>query len=145
MSYYFVMVGHEDNPIFELEYSRTHHLGTLEKQNPPSKKEDQLHLHQFTAHASLDIIDETKWTSNNLNFKALDRFNEYIISAFVTPSQIRFVMLHVERNDDAIKNFFHDVFDLYTKLSLNPFYAPGTKINFQSFLQRVNSLCKKYL
>lgn len=145
MSYYFVMVGHEDNPIFELEYSRVHHPSTSEKQNAVVKRDDQLHLHQFTAHASLDIIDENKWSSNNLNFKALDRFNEYFISAFVTPSQIRFVMLHQDRNDDGIKNLFHDVFELYTKLSLNPFYTPGTKINFQSFLHRVNALCKKHL
>ena len=145
MSYYFVMVGHEDNPIFEVEYSRAHHTGTQERQSSAQKKDDLLHLHQFTAHASLDIIDENKWVSNNLNFKALDRFNEYIVSAFVTPSQIRFVMLHLDRNDDGIKSFFHEVFELYTKLSLNPFYSPGTKIHFQSFQQRVNTLCKKFL
>ena len=108
MSYYFVMVGHEDNPIFELEYSRVHHPSTSEKQNAVVKRDDQLHLHQFTAHASLDIIDENKWSSNNLNFKALDRFNEYFISAFVTPSSIRSGSSCCTKigTDDGIKNLF---------------------------------------
>lgn len=51
--------------------------------------------------------------------QAVDRFNNLVVTAFVTPGCARFLLLHDGRNDDAIKNFFTDVYEVYLKVSMH--------------------------
>lgn len=59
--YYFVIVGHNDQLIFEMEFPVVDAKKRLDS--------DTRHLIQFIAHAALDIIDEQMLTNPQMYLK----------------------------------------------------------------------------
>ncbi|KAK7350925.1 hypothetical protein VNO77_09987 [Canavalia gladiata] len=110
----FIIVSRNDIPIYEAE------VGVA------AKREDAAQLHQFILHAALDIVQDLAWTTSAMYLKSVDRFNELVVSVYVTAGHIlyffldfiihtRFMLLHDSRNDDGIKSFFQEVHELYIK------------------------------
>ena len=62
MSYYFAIVGTEDNPLFEYEFGTSKHGG-----DGLSRFSDQVrHMNQFILHSSLDIAEEVQWSHGQM-------------------------------------------------------------------------------
>uniref|UniRef100_A0A915CNN1 Trafficking protein particle complex subunit 2 n=1 Tax=Ditylenchus dipsaci TaxID=166011 RepID=A0A915CNN1_9BILA len=135
--YYFVIVGHNDQPIFEIEFPVP---------DPKKKREhDVRHLNQFIAHAALDIVDEQTIQNQQMYLKIIDKFNEWFVSAFVTAGRMRFLVLHTQKNDEGIRQFFQEMYETYIKYSMNPFYSHDTPIKSPSFEQKAITYGRKFL
>ncbi|KAJ2444599.1 TRAPP subunit [Coemansia sp. RSA 2424] len=130
-TYYFAIVGTNDSPLYETE------LGV--------QRDESKYLNQFIVHAALDLVDDAQFMSNACYLKTIDRYNDWNVSAYVTPSNTRLMLLHEAKADDAIKLFFTDCHELYLKTLLNPFYEPNSPIQSQAFDIKVNTLAKKHL
>lgn len=65
------------------------------------------------------------------------------VSAFVTPGSAKFLLLHEGKSDDAIKHFFNEVYELYLRISLNPFHSPASKLTSREFDRKVRAACRK--
>ncbi|XP_046852747.1 trafficking protein particle complex subunit 2-like [Xenia sp. Carnegie-2017] len=147
--YYFAIVGHNDNPIYETEFSPlmrfSHGHTNTDTGRDQIKKSNDPHLNQFVVHAALDLVDEVMWTTNNMYLKVVDRFNEWFVSAFITAGGMRFMILHDVKNEDGIKSFFNDVYETFIKVMMNPFYKHNTKINLPVFDKKVILAGRKHL
>lgn len=93
----------------------------------------------------MDLVDEHKWKTQNMHLKSIDRFNQWFVSAFVTASQIRFLIVHNNKNDEGIKNFFNEMYETYVKYSMNSFYKVNTPIKSPMFEKKAQLYGRKYL
>lgn len=62
MSYYFVVIGTQDNPLFE------HEFGTSKQGGDGQSRfsEESRHMNQFIVHSSLDIVEEVQWGTSQM-------------------------------------------------------------------------------
>lgn len=103
------------------------------------------HVIQMIANASLDVIEDIMRKENTMYLKSVDKLNEWTVSAFITPGNTKFVLLHEGKNDEGIKLFFTDVWELYVKTLLNPFHTAQSSIRSQLFDVRVRASAKRHL
>ncbi len=109
------------------------------------QREDVARAAQFILHASLDMVDMNTWVSNAAYLKVVDRHNEQLVSAYVTPGGARLLVLHDSRNEEGIRAFCAEVHEAYVKLLLNPFYTPNTRIDNKDFDARVRLIARRHL
>jgi trafficking protein particle complex subunit 2 len=62
MSYYFAIIGTQDNPLFE------HEFGTSKQGGDGQSRfaEQANHMNQFIVHSSLDIVEEVQWGNGQM-------------------------------------------------------------------------------
>ncbi|KAJ1642232.1 TRAPP subunit [Coemansia erecta] len=130
-TYYFAIVGTNDSPLYEAEFG--------------AHQDESKYLNQFILHAALDLVDDAQFMTNACYLKTVDRYNDWNVSAYVTPSNTRLMLLHENKMEETIRSFFVDAHELYLKTMLNPFYEPNTPIQSQTFDSKINGLAKKYL
>jgi trafficking protein particle complex subunit 2 len=130
MTSLFLIVGLGGEPIYELEMGQ-------------GRTEDSAHLNQFIAHSALDLVDAAAWTTTAMSLKCVDRFQDKFVSAFLTPGNQKFLLLHDGRNEDSIRGFFLDVHELLIKHLMNPFTEYDTPIVSAAFDKRVRAFAKK--
>lgn len=71
MSYYFAIIGTQDNPLFEHEFGTSKQGG-----DGLSRFSDQArHLNQFILHSSLDVVEEVQWNNGLMYVISLPRIN----------------------------------------------------------------------
>ena len=107
----FIILGRNEIPIYEVN------LSTVRKETNT--------VYQFILHAALDIINEEAPFNSAMYLKSIDRYNELVVSAFVTAANFKLILLHDFKNDEGIGNFFKEVYDLLLKSMLNPFFDLG--------------------
>ncbi|KAL1988456.1 hypothetical protein VTN96DRAFT_9511 [Rasamsonia emersonii] len=94
MSYYFTILSPTDVPLFSVTFgtSKAGGDGVARFRFPESAQ----YMNQFIVHASLDIVEEVQWTNGALYLKHIDTYPPTAahISAFLTPSGARFLLLH---------------------------------------------------
>ncbi|KAL8702316.1 MAG: hypothetical protein Q9201_004464 [Fulgogasparrea decipioides] len=91
MSYYFCIVNTRDQPTFEIEFGTSKQGGD----GQPRFSQEARKLNPFLMHASLDYVDDLQWHTNQLYLKRIDHFASSHISAFLTPTSTRFLLLHL--------------------------------------------------
>ncbi|CAJ0824933.1 11964_t:CDS:2 [Entrophospora sp. SA101] len=124
MSYYFAIVGTKDNPIYELE------LGGA------SSMVKSLSIEGIKKDLSDFLIEY---------LKSIDKFNEWHISSMISAGNIKFMLLHETKNEDGIRNFFNEAYELYIKILMNPFYEVNSTITSVPFDTKVKFIAKKFL
>lgn len=77
--------------------------------------------------------------------RVVDRHENQLVSAYVTPGGYRFMLLHEGRNDEGIRGFFTEVHELLLKAALNPFHVPHGRIEAREFDGRVRSAARRHL
>ncbi|KAG9236985.1 trafficking protein-like protein particle complex subunit 2 [Amylocarpus encephaloides] len=163
MSYYLAIIGTQDNPLFECEFGTAKQGGDGVARFP----EQARHMNQFIVHSSLDIVEEVQWGGGQMYLKCIDSYYNNYVSCFMTGGNIKFLLLHVPsqpssstatrastsiaanptspQTEEAIKQFFTEVYENWVKTIMNPFYSVNMEVKSPVFRARVMGAGKKYL
>ena len=173
MSFYFVIIGTKDNPLFEVEF------GTSKGSSGDGIARfhaAQRHKNQFIVHSALDLVEEVQWASGAMYLRHVDRHQSSYVSAFVTGANTKFMLLcnpdthSVVRGggsgaaaarvqaaalssynptapavEESVKNFFLEVYDAWVKTIMSPFYSLNMPVRSPVFRARVMAAARKYL
>ncbi|KAH7543909.1 hypothetical protein JRO89_XS15G0058800 [Xanthoceras sorbifolium] len=136
----FIIVSRNDIPIYEAE------VGSA------TKREDAAQLHQFILHAALDIVQDLAWTTSAMFLKAIDRFNDLVVSVYVTAGHILYICELSSISGDSVDDYggrgaggLMIVNSGSCMILLNPLYLPGSRIASSHFDTKVRALARKYL
>ena len=175
MSYYFAIIGTKDNPLFEHEFGTSKQGGDgIARFHTESRHLNQFIVHSSLDIVEEIQWSSTTPTSGGapMYLKHIDRFQGSYISCFLTAGNVKFLLLTAPSaaapgrasgglaargglaanynptaaaTEEAVKNFFLDVYDAWVKTIMNPFYLLDQRVTSPVFRQRVAGAAKKYL
>ncbi|KAL2832841.1 Sedlin [Aspergillus cavernicola] len=96
MSYYFTILSPTDVPLFNIAFGTSKSGGDGIARFRFPEAAQNTYMTQFIIHSSLDMLEEAQWMGGNMYLKHIDTYppaSSYI-SAFLTPSGTRFLLLH---------------------------------------------------
>jgi len=75
----------------------------------------------------------------------VDKFNNQLyVSCMQTPSGARFLILHENnKNEEQIKQFFNEVYEIFVKIVMNPFFDTSEKISIPQFDEKVRMIAHR--
>lgn len=135
-------------PLVFLIVGRNEPLYSAEFGKPPGTPATALTIsrqNHIVMHSALDLVDKSAWVNGNMYLKVVDSVNHQMVSTFVTACHVKFMLLHTGKSEDTIRNFFNEIYELYTKLSMNPFYKFDSHIVSKQFDTRVKASGRRYL
>jgi trafficking protein particle complex subunit 2 len=125
----FMIVG-KSEPLYEAK------LGTSENQ-------EFEYLQHFIMHSSMDMVQSTLNVTNGTYLKVVDRFNSAQVSAYITPGGATMLLLHYGKTEEAVRRFFIEVHEMYTKHIMNPLYVIDSPIQNPYFDSLVAQSAKR--
>ena len=101
---------------------------------------------ELIARGALDFVDERSWESNAAYLKVVDRFNDVNVYAYVTSTQIKFILCAEMRADEPIRAFFADVHEGYCVAMMNPMRDEDAALDTSdAFRRAVRAAARKRL
>lgn len=163
-SYYFTIIGTRDNPLYEFEFLSFKNSSSAKFPGQSNFSPKIKEFLPFITNSSLDLIEDAQWSSGAFNLGKVDSFYSLRVNAFVTQGNVKFVLCYDSNNsgsggleslmsassgtkhdENAIKQFFIETYDLYVQTLLNPFYSVDDPIISPDFDYRLKLLVRKYL
>jgi len=154
----FLIVGRNE-PLYEAELHKTmtaapnttssEYYSDKQQKASSSSSDSITRQNYFVLHSALDLVDINAWTNSNMYLRVVDKVNHQMVSVFVTASHVKFMLLHnsggKNNMEDMVRNFFMEVYEVYVKLSMNPFYKYDTAITSKAFDAKVHAAGRRYL
>lgn len=132
-----MVINSSGQPMYELD---------LSARRAGAAPEDGLRAAQFVLHAALDSVDAAVWSTKESYLKIVDRHAEQLVSAYVTAGGLRLMICHEGRaGESALLNFFQEAQELLVKVTLNPFFVPGSRISSKDFDTRIKALARRHV
>ena len=122
-------IVNKGEPLFEAKFS--------------AEKSEFEYLQHFILHSSMDMVQSSLRLTNGTYLKVVDRFNSAQVSAYVTPGGVTMLLLHYGKTEEAVRRFFLEVHDLYTKHIMNPLYDMDSPIQNPNFDSLVNQAARR--
>lgn len=126
-----IIVGGSD-PLYEINFDAGRERNT-----------SRSYLHQFIAHASLDVIDNLMWVNDSCFLRVVDKFDTTVISAYASVGGHYLLLLHEGKEEDQVLHFFKAVHDILGRYLVNPFVEPDASITSKDFDTQIRACGKK--
>mmetsp|Transcript_17592 Transcript_17592/g.35749 ORF Transcript_17592/g.35749 Transcript_17592/m.35749 type:complete len:143 (+) Transcript_17592:145-573(+) len=134
------------SPLLFMIVGMTEPLYTAEFQRPgTTTSPTTLQYNHFLLHSSLDSVEALAWSTSAAYLRTVEKVNDRVVSAYLTPSHHKFLLLHGGRSEESVKSFFLEVHELFVKQLCSPFQGMESPIESKAFDDRLRALGRRYL